>query len=219
MIPLFLLPRVIVVIIENCDYFFCPVCCYSVIKYIVLYKSLFTMALCGGAYCGSGSIFFVAFFLCWYGIASVMVYFGIDIIIEGTEYSKNSSKEECLLIDYYESECSYDCHCDSDGESCSTCYGIEYDYIAISETKCGNQTLDSHEYDSKCPGALKTIGREYECYVLPCEESEFTFNDPEGTIGWGIALCVFAGIFLFVPCCIARCMFSDGFCDDPFFWR
>ena len=177
------------------------------------------MAIFGGAYCGSGSIFMVVFFLCWYGITSVVVYFGIDMILEGQEYIQNASKEQCLLIDYKAEECSYDCHCDTDGDDCSTCYGTEYEYIAIAESKCGNQTLDSHAYDTRCPGTLKKIGQEYECYVLPCEGAEFSFIAPVTRIGWGIALCIFAAIFLFAPCCIVRCMCKDGFCDDDFFWR
>lgn len=171
------------------------------------------MAICGGN--GYFSIFLIIFFLIWCGASCIMVYYGIDMIREGAEYAQynqDTSKGKCLLIDYHEYECSYDCDCDSEGDFCSTCHGIEYDYIAIAESKCGNQTLSSHEYDKQCPGVLKSIGTEYECYVLPCEESEFSFETPEAVspIGWGIVLMVTGGICLSGPCFIAYFMRKDG---------
>ena len=166
---------------------------------------------------GTGvSLFFVVFFICWYGITGVMVYFGVNMVIEGSEYSQNATNEQCLLIEFEAQECSYSCNCDSDGENCSTCYGTEYEYIATVESKCDDQPLYSHDLDTNCPGALKNMGQEYNCYVLDCEEAEFSFASPGSRIGWGIALLAFSSIFVYAPCCMLFCMCKDDgcFCFD-----
>ena len=160
---------------------------------------------------GPGTIaFFVVFFLCWYGITGVMVYFGSVMISEGAEYQRNSTEEQCLLVEYVAEECTYDCNCDSDGDHCSTCNGIQYDYVAVVD-KCDDEPIYSHELDKVCPGALKNIGSEYTCYVLDCDEAEFSFTKPGARMGWGIALVVFASIFVFAPCCCGFCFWQDKF--------
>ena len=138
--------------------------------------------------------------MCWYGGTIYGAYYGVTRIIDGTEYASEATKEQCLLIDYKSEECSFDCDCDEDN-SCSTCYGTSYEYTATVQSKCADTELYSHDIDdSDCPASLKAMNSEYTCYVLDCEEEEFSFTHASSHLVVGV-LCVDAAVwYFFCPC-------------------
>ena len=78
-------------------------------------------------------------------------YKSIELLVAGSEFA-NSTEEKCVVIDYDAEDCTY-------GRGGK---GTKYTYEAIARSKCGNQTLFSHELDEeKCPGLFVDIGYEY----------------------------------------------------------
>merc|ERR1719290_637561 len=101
------------------------------------------------------------------------------MIQKGTEYQNNSTKEQCELTSFDTSSCSYDCYCSGTGtkKRCSTCYSTRYTYYATVESKCGTDvTLKADGYySSSCEYAnLLSMGSSHTCYVLDCDEKEFS---------------------------------------------
>ena len=129
----------------------------------------------------------------------------------GKEYRESGTKETCLLVDFEKLECSYDCNCDSsgDGNDCDTCYGNRYLYSATVESKCGNETLFQTADDLyTCPEDFIKMDTEKTCYVLDCEESEFTFYSYSSRITWGVVFIVFASLLF----CCGLCGICAGIC-------
>lgn len=168
------------------------------------------------------------FFCCYCtilaGMVTVPLVMGIHQIKLGRYYSAHSSEEQCLMVDYESWECQYDCDCHSSGhtaghdshdEDCKTCYGIQYSYIAVVDSKCGNETLlkqDKEDTDGDCNFIEKQIGQYYPCYVLECEEGTFSFYSPTYTMGLGIFLTCLGSCLALGPlccCCAVLCSLCD----------
>ena len=120
----------------------------------------------------------------------------------------------CNILSIAEFECGYYCNCDKSGYNCETCYGFRYEFTSQS-SKCGQQVLSSKK-DTQCPQDLGyTVGLQYECWVLECEDNEFSLTDPvkfKSTSGGVILLligicfmgCVIGMIVRFAYNCIMR---------------
>ena len=152
------------------------------------------------SFCPTSGLLIVGVFVVWYGIVGYGLYIGVNLIIEGSQYASDSSEETCLLIDVEMTECSYDCDCKGEENTiCDTCWGMQYEYLANVESKCGNQTLFSSELDVNCPMTLLDMEKEHSCYVLDCEIAEFTFISTGMQIAWGVAVTAFVSLFCMAP--------------------
>ena len=193
-------------------FFTCPSGTSKVSQTMSLSQSLATICFfCG--YCG-----------CLSGIMSLVMWNGFRLLEIAEEYEENGTKETCLLVDYDKMECTYDCNCDSD--DCSTCYGHQYRYTATVESKCGNETLFQREDEIDCPGDFIVMNTEKTCYVLECEEEEFSFASSSdysktaiiyfvvaGIAGCPILLCICTCISAVISgvleaCCGIKCCFQ-----------
>ena len=130
------------------------------------------------------------------GITSVVMWQGVKMMETGEEYEENETKETCLLVDYDEEECTYDCNCDGRGNNCDNCYGTRYSYSATVESKCGNETLFQRE--NPCPGNFIKLNTEKTCYVPECGEEEFSFYSSSILTTGGEVVIVFASLLF---CC------------------
>ena len=153
---------------------------------------------------------YCTFFL---GFTSVVMWYGVRTLETGQDYEENGTKETCLLVDYDEEECTYGCNCDSTGEHCDNCYGTRYSYSATVESKCGNETLFQRENeDLTCPGNFIKMNTEKTCYVLECEEEEFSFYSSSQHTTWGIVFVVLASLLFCCGLC-GICAGIMGACD------
>lgn len=153
--------------------------------------------ICGKELSGKQTYLFAGLFiLVWYGGMSVIAYYSIDAIIEATEYNNEATTQQCLIISRIESDCQYDCGTDDSG-----CYATQYDYKAIVEDKCGNnQTLDFNPREARiCPGEYRDVNEYTNCYVLDCNDNEFSFVHSSKVMGYGIAGIVIAALFMLCP--------------------
>ena len=130
------------------------------------------------------------------------------------EYYTNSTKEKCMVISYTSDDC--DCG--------NKCFGLEFDYLVISEIKCNNITLferfdvDCQRDDLYDPAEpTKSINKEYDCYVDNiCDE--YTFHEPGKISNTGKYFMIggIVGLSIFGLCCClicGYCLFSSGGLD------
>ena len=153
---------------------------------------------------------FGLFAILWYGFLIAVAFYAIKNIAEGTEYAQNGTEETCSLIDYAVSNCTYSCG----NKGGSTCLGTQYEYEAVVPSKCGNVSIFSSEADKYCPGTLMDPGADHVCYVLDCDEQEFTFISPGYYLFWGV---VFLVVILFCGCVpvitgLLPCLCRDKIC-------
>ena len=159
------------------------------------------MAISNDNQAGPALCFFCCYCAVFLGITSVIMYSGVNLLETGKEYQKESTEESCLFIDFEATECSYDCNCSDD--ECDTCYGTQYQYYATVESKCGNDTLYQTPDDYTCPMDKYDIGTQKTCYVLGCDEEEFSLIPSTHRITWGIVLTVLASLLF---CCALVCL-------------
>ena len=143
---------------------------------------------------------FCVFFLLWlvFGLGGFgwMTLSGVSTYREQEKYSVDNTEEQCLLVEYEEVECEYSCSENVDNIQCD---GITYQYLAIIESKCDNETVIG--FDGECPAnTMKALGTEYTCYLLDCD-SEFAFS-PFETVYWKAYLVIVCGLIgvLGIPC-------------------
>lgn len=131
------------------------------------------------------------------------IIFGIGSIIDASdfkEWTESATNEICDIIDSEKVGCGRN--------------GNAFIYIAVSETKCGNQTLKSDEDHGKCASGSdheKDQG-EYDCLIADCEEGLFVLKSRSikqynSYIGWGIAWIVIGTCCCCCPCCAYFSMF------------
>jgi len=133
-----------------------------------------------------------------YGGLSLGIYKSISMISDAKQYQKYGTEEQCLITARDSSSCRYK----SNGRYK---YRTKYAYEAMVYSKCGNETLFSYEYDNDdCPGTYKEIGSETKCYVLDCDEKEFSFYSSTSKYVWGI--------LILIACSFASCCFFYCFC-------
>lgn len=127
-------------------------------------------------------------YLIYCGACGILLYWGAARVHETNSYLKNRSEEKCFVVSSQEIPCSYGCDCDDSG--CSICDGIRYDYNATIGNKCGNDVILSSIYaDSAveiCPEDQKLVNQTYTCWLLDCDNREFTFDtgDTAQDYGW-----------------------------------
>lgn len=148
-----------------------------------------------GALCGLlGHIISCLTLVTIFGGAVFCVVWGSLYIEDGIKYSTNGTEEQCVLFDYIAEEC----------QDASDKLATSYDYLAIAQSKCGNQTLYSSDKDYDCPMTLMEMGIEHSCLVLDCEQQEFSFTESSTNINLGIVFVLVGGIPL--CCCIGCCI-------------
>ena len=153
--------------------------------------------------CAIGACIGMTILICFALSIFIITFASIDVD-QATEWKKEMTKESCYIIDRTQEECTYDCNCSTDDEgheSCSTCYGLEYEYDALVFDKCGNQTI-STLVESNCnsAGPAYNIEREYTCYVLDCDDPGFIFEHPDEHLAGSIVMVVVGCICVFCPC-------------------
>ena len=155
-------------------------------------------------------LFCLVFFSIWYGICSYVIYYGNSQLEQGNQYAAESTTEQCVLQSYSSSQCSYQCNCKTKNgkRSCDTCYGLKYSYTATVEAKCGSLVLTSSDFSlESCPQDLKEMNIEYTCYVLGCDDAEFSFDSPDLVTAGGTVIIVIGSLFMACPCCFICCFF------------
>merc|ERR1719295_1951428 len=111
----------------------------------------------------------------------------------------------CCILD----TCSYSCNCRTvNGKKyCDSCSGYEIQYYSVAESKCGlNTTLYEEDSDTTDCVELYTVndvGKSKTCYVMPCEDQEFSYTSPTWRYVLGIILIV---IFSCCFCCVSCCL-------------
>ena len=157
----------------------------------------------------------------WIAGFGYMIYFGTNVYKEASEYKQYSTEEQCILTgihavtdctwqcDKYNSpptpcECSNNCVCD-------TCDGELYQYTATVPKKCGNNSIltetsiKDSALSADCPETKKVINDTYTCYVLNCEDEQFSFQSPEEIDSMGIVWICVGSIMIGLPllcCCL-----------------
>ena len=122
---------------------------------------------------------------------------GVGQLQNKIAHSADNTREQCLLVDYDETECVYSCSETSDIQ----CAGITYQYFATIESKCDNQTLVGFDDDCSSTNAtMKTLETEHTCYAYDCD-SEFTFSHPGDHYAgpWLAIVCGVIGV-IGMPC-------------------
>ena len=141
--------------------------------------------------------------LMWLAFMIGTGYEGITKIAYGHDFKQNSFQGKCTVIGDSSESCTYDCNCNNDNEACDTCSGWEYDYTMMELSICGNQTLYMHQEDVLCNNdehfGNKQVGEKYDCYVLDCDE--FSFNNAQKSIDYGIFFIVLFGMGCLCPFC------------------
>ena len=153
------------------------------------------------------------------GFAIWAIVHGQQTINDTDDFYTNSTKEKCLVISYTPEDC--DCG--------NRCFGIQFDYLVISEIKCNNITLyERFEPESDCQRdtiydpaePTKLINNEYDCYVDNiCDEYTFHESDKISNSGKYFMIGGIVGLCLIVlcPCLIcAYCLYAsdDIKCSD-----
>jgi len=137
-------------------------------------------------------------------IACILFPVGASEMSTAAEYEDTSTKETCTMVDFEQISCSYQCYCTGTGtkKRCSTCSGYKYLYHATAESKCGNQTLFMNEGDlGSCPETLKQMGSQSTCYVLDCEEEEFSFTSSSTRTAKAVAMFAVAALCMTIALC------------------
>lgn len=136
-----------------------------------------------------GAFLAVMGFGAWIGLNGVAHY------VSDSQTLAVNTKQQCLIVDYEAVECTYSCSENNDNIQCT---GSTYQYTAIVETKCLNESLIG--FDADCPADLRDIGEEHTCYVSDCE-SEFDLVY-SGGIRWQTWGLMVIGIFVIsiMPC-------------------
>eukprot|EP01083_Nonionella_stella_P132425 402634_1 len=144
-------------------------------------------------------------------VGVIMIIWGINNAVEASRWKKEMTQETCLITNQIVNDCSYSCHCSThDGHrSCSTCWGLEYDYDAKVKGKCDNETISTLTTSDCDPSKIYIVDREYTCYVLDCHKAGFIFTSPSELLGWGYALIVFGALVFCVPCLVLLYVFGS----------
>lgn len=132
-----------------------------------------------------------------------MIYYGATQIGIAKDYVENATKETCEVLGYDILDTCTQCNCRTTAngkKKCDSCSGYEIQYYSVAESKCGNTTL--YEEDSDTTDCVELynandVGRIDTCYVMPCEDQEYSFSSPTWRYVLGITLIV---------------VFSCGFC-------
>eukprot|EP01084_Bolivina_argentea_P135671 239028_1 len=155
-------------------------------------------------------------------ICSFLIDYGIELKRDGKEYTAVATQETCSIIGFDRQGCIFDCDCDTYKEKYSEivykceynrkkreddCYSDEYIYKTTAGAKCGNTELIMNEYDAlgTCKDSPYDVGKELDCYVLNCEDEEFTMTHPDTLTGVGETKITIGAIVLVVGvvlCCL-----------------
>lgn len=163
---------------------------------------------CREEFCCSVTLFF-ALLIC--------VLFGcivLPIVYMNEHMNSGGTTEQCVIVDYDASNCTYSCECvdyQYGGTSCNECDGTHYDYVVIAPSKCNDTELyrDYTDLGRDCPATLKDIGYEMQCTVFDCDEERFSLDIPNyaSTEDWKIAGWVVFAVGA-VPCFALCCWFG-----------
>ena len=147
-----------------------------------------------------------AFILLWVLMIFVDFWYVMPLAKRGIIFS-TSTKEECKIVDYVESDCKYKCDCthsvDANGDHqsyCKRCSGKQYIYSAIVESKCGERVLVQTKYSQKCPDNEYKINDKITCYVPHCHYKTFTYHHHYKIIFEAVVLSIIVvGIIVWIP--------------------
>merc|ERR1719295_1606131 len=147
------------------------------------------------------------------GITVAVIYYGATQIGIAKDYAENATKETCEVLGYdILDTCTYQCNCRtvSGDKKCDSCSGYEIQYYSVAESKCGNTTLYEHDSDTTDCVELynaNDVGKSDTCYVMPCEDQEYSFTSPEWRYILGIILIVVVSCCF---CCVSCCLVFFG---------
>ena len=150
------------------------------------------------------------------GLGLIFIIMSLYEILDNLEFAENSTEEQCTIESYAYTECSYQCDCSTTTDHCDLCSGFESTYYARAEDKCPDQILDNdHDYgncNGHQPGTPDSyiIGQTYTCYVLPCEDGEFSFEDHASKQETWIDLLITGSIMFVIGCPI--CIYGTYLC-------
>ena len=145
----------------------------------------------------------------------VLLAAGTGEIRESNHFTE-ATKEECTISHYRQIPCRYNC-----GGKNDFCDGNELHYYAIS-SKCGdNAELLNNDFDCASWNYDNNdyyINETFTCYILPCNDAQFTFTNYEENKTVWIILTVIGGLcgivtILFCVCGI-RLIIKDISSDD-----
>lgn len=99
-----------------------------------------------------------------------------------------------------------------------TCYSLEYTYSATAHNKCGSMTLTSNYIDARCAKQPKKLHETYDCFVLDCNDKEFSFSEFSTSTSLGTVVVVICCIPLIVSvlllCYCWICCRRQVLCQD-----
>eukprot|EP01084_Bolivina_argentea_P224255 379252_1 len=149
-----------------------------------------------------GNFFFICFCTLCAVISIIILVTGVTWYEKGNKYENESTKQLCYLIGYeYQ-----DCNCGNGDSDEGACFGYLYKYTATATDKCGDIILmnDYSIIDGNCKGndVPKDLNKEYECYVLDCNDAKFTFAHHSDYIERGVIYIVLGCVFLLCPICV-----------------